>query len=151
MNDAITGKAQKLWGRLNCGSSQLSFGGIPFLSSPPLKPPSFSIQTSLLASTMCWQRNKTPGRWPNCTKTGGGPCSTHDPDHDFIERCPAARARGSDCANPAPTSQASSTHRNKNCPNHRNKAKPPSGSGQGNEGAGIGTQPESQMGVKVGA
>ena len=86
-----------------------------------------------LAFEMCWQRYKTPARWPNCTG-GVGPCSTHDPDHDYVQPCPDAVARGSPCENLTPTSQASSTKRNTNCPNHKNQPKPPPGNG--NQGAG---------------
>ncbi|OCK95162.1 uncharacterized protein K441DRAFT_705318 [Cenococcum geophilum 1.58] len=84
---------------------------------------------------MCWQRNKTPARWPDCAG-GVGPCSTHDPDHNFVQWCPDADARGSPCENPTPTSQASSTKRKMNCPNHRNQAKPSSGNDDQGSGAG---------------
>jgi hypothetical protein len=88
-------------------------------------------------------------------KTGGGPCSTHDPDRDFVDRCPEASARGADCENPMPTSQGSSTHRGMNCPKHRNRLKPPPGKndeGSGGAGSGTGvTGTASQTWIKVGA
>jgi hypothetical protein len=98
--------------------------------------PLLSNRPRSLAFEMCWKRYKTPACWPNCTG-GVGPCSTHDPDHDYVQPCPDAVARGNPCENLTPTSQASSTKRNTNCPNHKNQPKPPPGnSNQGAGGAG---------------
>jgi hypothetical protein len=84
---------------------------------------------------MCFYRNKSPARWPDCTG-GVGPCSTHDPDHDFVQWCPDAVTRGGPCENPTSTSQASSTKRKMNYLNYRNQPKPPPGSrNQGARGA----------------
>ncbi|KMU75149.1 hypothetical protein CIHG_09752 [Coccidioides immitis H538.4] len=100
-----------------------------------------------LVPEMCFQMRKTPARWPDCTG-GIGPCSTHEPDHDYIQWCKPAEQRGSQCESPTPTSQASSTKRKRNCPNHRSQGKPKSDEGDAGAGGGSVSQPH---GVKVGA
>lgn len=99
---------------------------------------------------MCFQRRKTPARFPDC-KGGAEPCSTHDPDHDYVEQCDDAIARGQECDNPTQTSEASSTKRKRDCPKHRDQKKlpkplsKPKRDGEGGGGAAGGVA--SQLGV----
>lgn len=107
-----------------------------------------ALNVSLLASKMCWQRYKTVARWPDCAG-GVGPCSTHDPDRDYVQWCPQAEESDTQCEPLTQTSQASSTRRKTNCPNHRNQAKPPprdNGKGAGGTG-GSGSMTATSPGV----
>lgn len=46
---------------------------------------------------MCWERLKTPARFPDCKGKAEGNCTLFDPDHDHIQWCVEAVARGSVC------------------------------------------------------
>jgi hypothetical protein len=80
--------------------------------------------------------HKTPARFPDCTGRSQGNCINFDPVEDHIKWCVLAEQRGSQCANPIQTSQASSTKRNMNCPQHRNKPDPSPKAADRDSGAG---------------
>lgn len=79
----------------------------------------FKDLTNYLYSKMCWQRWKTPVKFPDCKGKSQGNCIEFDPPNDHIQWCVEAEKRGSMCNPVTPTSQGSSTKCGHNCPAHR--------------------------------
>lgn len=80
----------------------------------------YQTNTEIHAASMCYQRHKTPVSYPDCVGKSSGNCTKFDPEHDRVDWCPPAQRRGTRCPVLTPTSQASSTKRKMNCPNHKN-------------------------------
>lgn len=81
--------------------------------------PAFKDLANYLDSKMCWQRRKTPAKFPDCKGKDQNNCIEFDPTHDHIQWCIPAEQRGSVCETVTPTTETSSTKRKRNCPAHR--------------------------------
>lgn len=116
-------------------------------------PSSLAVGSRVLEPQMCWQMRKIPARWPDCNKSGGGSCSTHEPDRDYVKKCDAKLHTNTQCNPLVPTTQGSSTRRKMNCPNHRPKSKsqPNAGSQQGGNSGSGSSMSTYAPGLKVGA
>ena len=68
---------------------------------------------------MCWQRWKTPAKFPDCKGKSQGNCIEFEPARDHIQWCVSAEQRNNICNPVTPTSQGSSTRRGHDCPAHR--------------------------------
>ncbi|RAL01432.1 uncharacterized protein BO80DRAFT_380796 [Aspergillus ibericus CBS 121593] len=87
---------------------------------------------------MCWQRRKTPAKFPDCKGKSQGNCILFDPTENHVKWCVEADQRGSACPNPVITTQTSSTRRKVDCPRHRTQIPKPDDPtpGPGNAGGG---------------